>query len=144
MKYIYIAHELEVIGLVNKNKVEQLKLFTTLKLRNDQHAASKWFDSLVKLMKSSLFRQTQSYLDCLDKYINNNNNNGDLFSSMPLLSKRLSDVKESPIQSIILGESLIWCKFMSQIIETNKLDDLKQVMKLLFFFFFFFLRFFVR
>lgn len=126
LKYIYIAHELEVIGLVNKNKVEQLKLFTTLKLRNDQHAASKWFDSLVKLMKSSLFRQTQSYLDCLDKYINNNN--GDLFSSMPLLSKRLSDVKESPIQSIILGESLIWCKFMSQIIETNKLDDLKQVM----------------
>ena len=50
------------------------------------------------------------------------------YSTLPTLEKRIAQVKDIPIQIVILGEATYWCNFVAKIIEQKKQDDLKYAM----------------
>ena len=116
---MFSASELEVVGLVGNKGVEKLKFFTSLRLESLQHAST-WFDSLLKLIKSSICKATQAYLDKMETYTD--------YSLMPVLTKRMSNLEDYPMQSILHGEAIIWCRFMAKILETSRTDELKYVL----------------
>jgi hypothetical protein len=61
------ASELEVVGLLVSDGKEHLNFFTSLKSYSLQRV-SEWFENLLKLMKSSMSKHAQTYLDKLDVY----------------------------------------------------------------------------
>lgn len=61
------AHDLEVIGVLGSNGKERLNFFMPLKSYTLQKT-SEWFLNFLKLMKSSVCKQTQTYLDRLELF----------------------------------------------------------------------------
>ncbi|CAF0731757.1 unnamed protein product, partial [Brachionus calyciflorus] len=116
------ASELEVTGITGRNGGEKLLFFTSLKSYSLQKP-SEWFDNFSKIMRSSLCRHMHSYLDKLEDHAD--------YQTIVSLDKRLGEIKDIPTQIVILGESLIWCKHVTRIIEHKKIDEFKYIMNYL-------------
>lgn len=48
--------------------------------------------------------------------------------NIPILDKRLTEMKSIPTQVIIFGEAIIWCKNIKKIIETKKYEDFRLIL----------------
>ena len=46
-------------------------------------------------------------------------------STFPVIEKRKNDINELPIQSILLGESIVWTRFMEVTLENKRNEDFK-------------------
>ena len=83
----------------------------------DLQQASEWFSNFLKLTKSSLAKATKDYLAKLVDF--------DEFMTLPIVTKRSEDLLNTPMQSVILSESLIWCQLVGKIIKSGTFDELK-------------------
>lgn len=113
------ANDLQVVGLYGCNKKDKLKFFMPLQSHSGQRV-SQWFDHLLKIVKSSMSNHIQRYLEKLSIYMDH--------SVLPTIEKRLNAIKDLPIQTVLLGEIVLWCDAVSAIIEAKKYENFKHIM----------------